>query len=171
MTHEFLEGGTESTESVIKICMMAFPSIWYDEEPEVSSAAREFRVELDEELFRFFLKQQHDEGQHTEELHELRRLFRLHEFSSIFYKLKSFYSDPCLRISNNDINHTMIATVLILEYTCVLFASPSHPSLGKALDNACSQFISSGTHNAINRLFLLYSTQQLTEFILTHRLR
>jgi len=38
-THEFLEGGTESTESVIKICMMAFPSIWYDEEPEVSSAA------------------------------------------------------------------------------------------------------------------------------------
>jgi hypothetical protein len=45
----------------------------------------------------------------------------------------------------------------------------------EALDRACSQFIYSNTHNAVNRLFLLspkpYPTQQLTEFLFTHRLR
>ena len=64
-----------------------------------------------------------------------------------------------------------IATVIILEYACILFASPSGPTLGQVLDRACSQFISSDTHNAVKRLFQLYSTQQLIEFILTHRLR
>ena len=89
-----------------------------------------------------------------------------------------------------DANHTMIgtfplsasvpsnfhiATVLILEYATILFASPSRPSLVEALDKACSQFIYSNTHSAVNRLFLLspnlYSTQQFTEFLLIHRLR
>ena len=68
-----------------------------------------------------------------------------------------------------------IATVLILEYATILLASPSPPTLEKALDNACSQFISSNTHDAANRLFLLsqksYSTEQLTGFLLRHRLR
>ena len=89
-----------------------------------------------------------------------------------------------------DANHTMIgtfplsasvpsnfqiATVLILEYTTILFASPSRPSRVEALDKACSQFICSNTYSAVNQLFLLspklYSTQQFTEFLLMHRLR
>ena len=68
-----------------------------------------------------------------------------------------------------------IATVLILEYTTILFASPSRPSRVEALDKACSQFIYSNTHGAVNQLFLpspkLYSTQEFTEFLLMHRLR
>ena len=76
----------------------------------------------------------------------------------------------CLRILT-----FKIATVLILEYATILYISPSRPTREKALDRACSQFISSNTHNAANRLFLLstipYSTQQLTEFLLEHRLR
>ena len=68
-----------------------------------------------------------------------------------------------------------IATVLILEYASILFASPSRPSRVEALDKACSQFIYSNTHNTVNRLFLLSpkldSTQQFTEFLLMHRLR
>ena len=68
-----------------------------------------------------------------------------------------------------------IATVLILEYATILFASPSRPSRVEVLDKACSQFIYSNTHGAVNRLFLpspkLYSAQQFTEFLLMHRLR
>jgi len=96
-------------------------------------------------------------------------------FNLIFNKLNSFYSDPRLRISNNNRRHTMIATVLMLEYACILFASPSCPTREEALDEAYSHFMSSGTHEAVNRLFLSslepYSPQQFTEFILTHRLR
>ena len=65
--------------------------------------------------------------------------------------------------------------VLILEYATIIFASPSRPSRGEALDKACSQFIYSDTHNTVNRLFLLslkpYSIEKFTEFLLTHRLR
>ena len=68
-----------------------------------------------------------------------------------------------------------IATVLILEYATILYVSPSCPTRESALDMACSQFISSNTHNAANRLFLLslkpLSTQQLTDFLLIRRLR
>ena len=66
------------------------------------------------------------------------------------------------------------ATVLILEYTAILYASPSRPPREEALDKACSRFIRSNTPYMVNRLFLLsptpYSTQQFTEFILTNRL-
>ena len=69
----------------------------------------------------------------------------------------------------------ILATVLILERACFLLASPSRPTNDGALDIACSQFISSGTHNAVHQVFLLspevYSVSQLTEFILAHRLR
>ena len=72
-------------------------------------------------------------------------------------------------------SNVQIATVLILEYANIVFASPSRPSIVEALDKACSQFIYSNTHNAVNRLFLLspkpYPTQQFTEFLLMHRLR
>jgi hypothetical protein len=68
-----------------------------------------------------------------------------------------------------------IATVLILEYTAILYVSPSRPSREEAFEKACSQFIYSNSHNAVNRLFLLspkpYSTQQFIEYLLMHRLR
>ena len=89
--------------------------------------------------------------------------------------------------TNNDANHTMIgtfilsasylclltfkiATVLILEYATILFASPSHPTREEAFNKACSQFISSSTHDTVNNQQFPLSTEELTEFILTHRL-
>ena len=63
-----------------------------------------------------------------------------------------------------------IATVLILEYATILFASPSRPTREEAFDTACLQFISSGTHIAVNNQQFPLSTEELTEFILTHRL-
>ena len=70
---------------------------------------------------------------------------------------------------------SIIVTVLILECACVFLAS-SYATNEDALDTACSRFISSGTHNAVHRMFLLaypksYSVSQLTEFLLIHRLR
>ena len=66
------------------------------------------------------------------------------------------------------------ATVLILEYATIRFASPSRPTRKEALDGACFLFISSGTHNVVYQEFVLslksYSAPQFTEFILTHRL-
>jgi hypothetical protein len=72
---------------------------------------------------------------------------------------------------------SIIVTVLILERACLFLAMPSHPANEEALDRACSEFIFSGSHNAVHRLLLLaypevyHSASQLTEFILTHRLR
>ena len=64
------------------------------------------------------------------------------------------------------------ATVLILEYATIRFASPSRSTRDEALDEACSKFISSDTYNLVHQeLVLSDSAPQLTEFILTHRLR
>jgi hypothetical protein len=63
----------------------------------------------------------------------------------------------------------------MLEYATIRFASPSCPTREGAFDEAFSQFLTSGIHITVNQLFSLsprlYSTQQLTEFILMHRLR
>ena len=99
-----------------------------------------------------------------------------------------------LLISTNDAKHTMIGTfplstsvpakvltskivtVIILECACALLASESlpRPSREEVLDKASSQFISSDTDTAVNRLFLLslkpYSPQQFKEFVLMNRL-
>jgi len=67
-----------------------------------------------------------------------------------------------------------IVTILILDRATLFYASPSHPTLNNALDQACSQYESSGTHTAVKEQFLLphkqYSVLQFTEFILSHRL-
>ena len=67
------------------------------------------------------------------------------------------------------------ATVLILEYAAIRYVSPSRPTHEEALDEACSQFISSNTHNVVHQEFVLspesHSALQFTEFVLTHRLR
>ena len=67
-----------------------------------------------------------------------------------------------------------LVTILILDRASFFYASPSRPTLEDALDQACSQYNSSDTHNAVKEQFLLppkqYSTSQFTEFVLTHRL-
>ena len=67
-----------------------------------------------------------------------------------------------------------IATILILEYATIHFASPSCPTRQEALNEAFSLFSRSDIHNEVNQLFelppQLYSTRQFTEFILKRRL-
>ena len=66
------------------------------------------------------------------------------------------------------------ATIIILERVSLLFASPSHPTLENAFNQACSQYEASDTHNALKDQFLpppkQYSISQFTEFVLGHRL-
>ena len=67
-----------------------------------------------------------------------------------------------------------IVAILILDRASILYVSPSHPTVADALDQACSQYISSDTHNAVKEQFSLppkqYSILQITEFVLSHRL-
>ena len=67
-----------------------------------------------------------------------------------------------------------VVTILILDRATLFYASPSSPTLENALNQACSQYKSSGTHTAVKEQFLLplkqYSILQFTEFILSHRL-
>jgi len=66
-------------------------------------------------------------------------------------------------------------TILILDRAAIIYASSSRPTLDDALDQACSQYESSDTHNAVKEQFLLppeqYSILQITEFVLSHHLQ
>ena len=68
-----------------------------------------------------------------------------------------------------------IVTILILDRASLLYASPSRPTLDKALDQAYSQYKASDTHTTVKQQFLLppkrYSISQFTEFVLSRRLR
>ena len=68
-----------------------------------------------------------------------------------------------------------IVTILILDRASLFYASPSRPTLKRALDHARSQYRSSDIHNALKEQFSLppkeYSISQFTEFVLSHRLR
>jgi len=157
-THRDVGQGDGSTEAIIKICILSFPSLWYwlDEELE------------DEELF-------------DEESLFLRLLFLEREFSSdakiLLSKLQSFNSNlpPSLCISRDNTHHTMIVAILILDRVSILYVSPSQPTLMAALDQACLECRSSDTHNAVKEQYSLppkeYSILQFTEFVLSHRLR
>ena len=65
-------------------------------------------------------------------------------------------------------------TILILDHACISYASLSQPSLKEALNNACSQYNNSHSHDAVTKQFTVtprqYSISQFTEFILRHRL-
>jgi hypothetical protein len=66
-----------------------------------------------------------------------------------------------------------LVTILILEHACLLYASPSRPSLQRALVNSISRYQASDTHSAVMRQFTApqeNSVSQFTEFILQHRL-
>ena len=66
-------------------------------------------------------------------------------------------------------------TILILDRASLLCLSPSRPTLDDALGHAHSQYEFSGIHNAVKEQLSLprerYSISQLTEFVLSHRLR
>ena len=68
-----------------------------------------------------------------------------------------------------------IVAILILDRASILSVSPSRPTVTDALDQACSQYISSDTHQAVKEQFSQppkqYSILQFTEFVLSHRLR
>ena len=68
-----------------------------------------------------------------------------------------------------------IVAILILDRASILYASPSRSTVADALDQACLQYITSDTHNAVKEQFSLppkqYSISQFTEFILSHRLQ
>ena len=68
-----------------------------------------------------------------------------------------------------------IVTLLILDRACLSYATSSKPSLKKALNKACAQYITSPIHGIITKQFSAspraYSTSQFTEFVLQHRLR
>ena len=97
---------------------------------------------------------------------------------------------PPLCISSDDTHHAMIGTfplcasmyfltseiasILILDRTSLLYASPSHPTLEGALDQAYYQYKFSDTHNVVKEQFSLrpkqYPISQFTDFVLSHRL-
>jgi hypothetical protein len=68
-----------------------------------------------------------------------------------------------------------IVISIILEHTCLLYASQLKPPRKEALDRAYSLYRSSGVHSAVRKQFsappMEYSLLQFTEFILNHRLQ
>ena len=74
-------------------------------------------------------------------------------------------------LSTSTFFNIQIGTILILNFVSYFSASSEHPTLSKALDKACSQYVSSGAHSAVKGQFLLspkqHSIQQFTEFVLS----
>jgi len=91
----------------------------------------------------------------------------------IFFKIRSIMITPPLSRSSDNIHHTIIVTILILEHACLFHASSSKPSPKEALDRAYARFIDSNTYSALIEQFPAYqdyTTSQLVGFILNHRL-
>jgi len=156
-THVKFKQGIVSTEVVIKMCIMSFPSLWLEAvqrelDLEALNSFDEYDFDLD-----YFEDMSDDDSLET-----------------LLSKLKSFIAEPPISASSDDAHHTMIVAVLILECASLLCASPSAPTLYEALDNACSRYVSSDTHTAVKQQFLLspsqYSIREFTEFVLTHHL-
>jgi len=89
-------------------------------------------------------------------------------------KLHSCLTNPQLSISSINAHHAMIVFILILDYTSLLFASSSRPSLEKAFDRAYLQYISSDIHHTVITQFSApsnhYSIEEFTQFIIQNRL-
>jgi len=97
---------------------------------------------------------------------------REREFHKILSKLQSFVSK--LHLSAQNAHHTMIVTIIILEYACRFRASSPDSTRAKALDKAYSRYKQSGTHEVVKSQFPgspnEYSILQFTGFVLQHRL-
>ena len=64
--------------------------------------------------------------------------------------------------------------IIVLDHATLFHASPSRPTLDRALDQACSRYKSSNIHNTIKEHFTRppkqYTVTQFTDFVLRHRL-
>jgi len=96
------------------------------------------------------------------------------EFKIVFSKLSSFLAKPPLLTTCDDTHHVLIAITIILEHTCLIYASQLLLTGEAALDMAYSRYISSDFHTAVRKQFsappMQYSAPQFIEFILKHRL-
>jgi len=140
------------TETVIKLCVAAFPSIW-------------FKFSFD-----FFpdLRNSPDDD----------LLFKFNGLNALISKLTSEIINLLSTLSGDNTHHTvqiMIATILILEHACVLSASLSPPPLEYALGQAISAYRNSENHDLVMKQFPRplneYSIPEYTKFILQHHLR
>jgi len=100
--HSAFEKGHGSTETVMKKCIQAFPSLWLYESREFEE--REESFEFPEE-FVFF-----------EEFEE-----EFERINTITSGLRSFIANPPFSLSSDDKCHIMIVTILILERACLFF--------------------------------------------------
>jgi len=140
------EGGSGSTETVIKLCVMAFPSIWFygflEEGLELEDADRFMRED--------------------------------NEFKIVFSNLCSFLANPPPLTTSDDTHHVLIAITIILDHACIVYASELRPTREAALLRAYSRYSTSDIHTAVRKQFsappLQYSTIQFIEFILNNRL-
>jgi hypothetical protein len=97
-------------------------------------------------------------------------------YFSAFFLVLPIHFQPPLSISHDDTHHTMIGTFplcasvfsniqnsidFILDRASILYASLSRPTLMDALDQACSEYKSSDTHNVVKKQFLLCSKKIL----------
>jgi len=168
------EGGSRSTETVIKLCIMAFPSIWdylrlleKQQEEGFESQFREFRLE-GEFGRRELLGRRERQG-------EADRLMREdNEFKIVFSNLSSFLANSPLLTISDDTHHVLIAMTIILDDACIFYASELHPTREAALVRAYSRYSSSDIHIAVRKQFsappMQYSTLQFIKFILNNRL-
>jgi len=164
--HSAFERGDRSTETVIKLCILAFPPIWYYFEEGFF-----LRREQEEREFRRFADQREDER--AEDTAE-RMMNNDNEFKTVFSKLSSSLANPPLLTTSDNIHHVLIAITIILEHGCLIYASQHKPTMKAALDRAYSRYSSSDFHIAVRKQFsaplIQYSPLQFIEFILEHRL-
>jgi len=162
--HSAFQRGNGSTERVIKICILAFPSIWYLGDDVSAPRSPEQEVLPDMEDLSLSLFSLSSSSSSSRE-----------RANALFSKLRSFLADPPLSISGDgQTHHKLIVTILILEHACLFYASQSKPTRDEALARAYSQYCASGAHKQMIEQFSAlpkeYSSIQFTEFILKHLL-
>jgi len=174
--HSAFERGSGNTETVIKLCVLAFPPIWnYGGESEELSKKEKRGREL-RARFGFKYHRTDEEEDKTAE----RLMKEDSEFKEIFSNLHLFLADPPFLTTSDDIDdthhghHLLIAITIILEHACVIFASHLDQLREDALDRAYSRYGSSDLHIAVRNQFsappMQYSALQFIEFVLKHRL-
>jgi len=100
-------------------------------------------------------------------------LFELGKFKRALSILRSVFANQTMLMSTNNLYHTMIGTILILEHACLFYASSSRPTPMGALVRACFQYYTSDVNSTITQFtaFLQeYSVSYFTRFILEHRI-
>jgi len=167
--HSAIERGSGSTETVIKLCVLAFPPMWNYEHSDDFSSSREGQGEFRAR----FGWNYHDHTDGEEEIAE--RLMRQDsQFKIVNSKLTSFLAKHPLLTISDDTHHVLIVITIILEHACLLYASQLNLAREDALDRAYSQYTPSDFHIAVRNQFsappVEYSALQFIEFILTHRL-